>query len=117
MADQQLKDNKIRVFKVRARQYLRKHYKPSKVEYFAICKYCSSEISYNKSCPSLLVHLTIYHTELLTEEQKTIRNIQWAWDYFTLTSSGDAQCNVCEKIYKSHDAHRLEIHLNAHRKT
>ena len=113
MADQQLRGNKIRVFKVRARKSLRKHYKPSKVDYFAICKYCLSEISYNNNYPALLVHLTIYHTELLTEAEKTNRHIQWIWDYFTPTSYG-GRCNICHSKIKSVGS--ITKHLNIHRR-
>ncbi|XP_011057163.1 PREDICTED: uncharacterized protein LOC105147687 [Acromyrmex echinatior] len=115
MADQQLKDNKIRVFNVRVRQYLRKHFIPSKVEYFTNCKYCLSRISYRSIYSLLLEHLTMYHPQVLTEEQKTERNIHWAWDYFTQTSSGDAQCNICSKILKGCRIDNLTTHLDLHR--
>ncbi|KAG5323354.1 MAGL2 protein, partial [Pseudoatta argentina] len=116
MADQQLRGNKIRVFNVRVRQYLRKHYK-SKEECIAICIHCLSEIRYRNQFSLLFLHLTVRHTELLTEEQKTDYNIHWAWDYFTPTSSGDAQCNICNKILKSIADQNLTRHLNLHRKT
>ncbi|EGI65447.1 hypothetical protein G5I_06069 [Acromyrmex echinatior] len=58
----------------------------------------------------------MHHPEVLTEEQKTEHNIHWAWDYFTLTSDGDAKCNMCKKIFPAYDAHRLGIHLKVHRK-
>ena len=116
MADQQLKDNKIRVFKVRARQYLRKHYKPSKEEYFAICIYCSTKVGYKSNYAYLPLHLNVKHPEVLTGGQKTERNIHWAWDYFIPTLSGDAQCIICKKLLNSHDPYKLGIHLNVHRK-
>ncbi|EGI69923.1 hypothetical protein G5I_01310 [Acromyrmex echinatior] len=115
MADQQLRGNKIRVFNLRVRQYLRKHYKPSKEKYFGICIYCLSEINYKKYYPTLLDHLTIHHPEVLTEEQKTQRNIHWAWDYFTPTSDG-GQCNICSTRITS-GIGPITKHLNIHRET
>ena len=117
MADQQLRGNKIRVFNLGVRQYLRKHYKPSKEKYLAICIYCLSTVGYNnRSYNFLPLHLNIKHPEVLTEEQKTERNNHWAWDYFIPTLSGDAQCIICKKLLNSHDPYKLGIHLNVHRK-
>ena len=115
MADQQLRGNKIRVFNLRVRQYLRKHYKPSKEKYIAICIYCLSKIGYIRSYNFLPLHLNIKHPEVLTEEQKTERNIHWAWDYFAPTSDG-GQCNICSTRITS-GMNTITNHLNIHRKT
>ena len=113
MADQQLKDNKIRVFKVRVRQYLRKHYKPSKEEYFAICIYCSTKVGYKSNYAYLPLHLNVKHPEVLTGGQKTERNIHWAWDYFTPTSYG-GRCKICRT--KITNVRTFPRHLNIHRR-
>ena len=115
MADQQLRGNKIRVFNLGVRQYLRKHYKPSKEKYLAICIYCLSKISYIRNYTVLPLHLNIIHPGVLTEEQKTEHNIHWAWDYFTPTSDG-GRCNICSTSITS-GIGAITKHLNIHRKT
>ena len=64
MADQQLRGNKVRVYHVRVRQYLRKHYKPSKKEYVAIRIYCLSKIGYKSGYVYLSLHLNVKHPEV-----------------------------------------------------
>ena len=115
MANQQLKDNKLPV-----REWLRKNYIQPETKYMAICRHCSSVISYKQKSIHLLYHLRIKHSEILTREQRDNENVQWIWDYFTPQLNKKAKCNICGKMMcfvRSSYFTNLTYHLNIHRDT